>query len=203
MSNLSGILLSDLIIAFLLFSIIVTTVLLTKKFSNIWINRKMIHLSVVPAILCYMYVFNEPYIFFIFAIFFVVFLILPHVKSKELSWFQEKKNYGEVFFCLSFAILAIPCWENYRILAGVAMLFMAVGDSVTGIVRSRFLKNRGKHWSGSIAMLITCLFIGLFFLSYKGIVLSILATLLEYQPWIDDNLTVPLLTVLFGMILPV
>lgn len=203
MGDLSSILLSDLIIAFLLFSIIVATVQLTKRFSNIWINRKIIHLSVVPAILCYMYVFNEPYIFFIFAIFFVVFLILPHIKSKELNWFQEKKNYGEVFFCLSFTILAIPCWENYRVLAGVAMLFMAVGDSVTGIVRSRFLKNRGKHWSGSIAMLITCLFIGLFFLGYKGIVLSILATLLEYQPWVDDNLTVPLLTVLFGITLPI
>ncbi|MEM3872489.1 MAG: hypothetical protein QXE05_08015 [Nitrososphaeria archaeon] len=203
MSDLFGTIVSDFIIALALFSIIVATVLLTRKFSNIWINRKMIHLSVVPAVLCYMYIFNEPYIFFLFAVFFVVFLILPHIKSRELSWFQEKKNYGEVFFCLSFAILAIPCWENCRILAGVAMLFMAVGDSVTGIVRSRFLKNRGKHWSGSVAMLITCLFIGALFLGYKGIVLSILATLFEYQPWIDDNLTVPLLTALFGVILPI
>ncbi|MCX8189464.1 MAG: hypothetical protein N3F64_07100 [Nitrososphaeria archaeon] len=203
MSDLFSTLVSDLIIALLLFSIIVATVLLTKKFSNIWINRKMIHLSVVPAVLCYMFIFNEPYIFFIFAVFFVIFLVLPHAKSKELSWFQEKKNYGEVFFCLSFAILAIPCWENYRVLAGVAMLFMAVGDSVTGIVRSRFLKNRGKHWSGSIAMLITCLFIGALFLGYKGVTLSIIATLLEYQPWVDDNLTVPLLTVFFGIILPI
>lgn len=203
MSDLLNAIIPDFTIALILFSIIIATVLLTKKRPNIWINRKMIHLSVVPAVLCYMFIFKEPYIFFIFAVFFVIFLILPHAKSKELSWFQEKKNYGEVFFCLSFALLAIPCWENCRILAGVAMLFMAVGDSVTGIVRSRFLKNRGKHWSGSIAMLITCLLIGALFMSYKGIVLSIAATLLEYQPWIDDNLTVPLLTVLLGIILPI
>jgi dolichol kinase len=203
MGDLFSSLISDFILALVLFSIIIVTVFITKKFSNIWINRKIIHLSVVPAVLCYMYVFNEPYIFFSFAIFFVIFLILPHAKSKELSWFQEKKNYGEVFFCLSFAILAIPCWENWRILGGVSMLFMAVGDSVTGIVRSRFLKNRGKHWSGSIAMLATCLIIGAFFLGYKGIILSLIATLLEYQPWVDDNLTVPLLTAVFGALLPI
>jgi len=203
MDDLYSVIVVDLTLALILFSIIVATVLLTRKFSNIWINRKLIHLSVVPAVLSYMYVFREPYVFFAFAIFFVIFLILPHVRSKELSWFQEKKNYGEVFFCLSFAVLAIPCWEGLRVLAGVAMLFMAVGDSVTGIVRSRFLKNRGKHWSGSVAMLVTCLIIGVIFMGFKGVMLSIIATVLEYQPWVDDNLTVPLLTVLFGVLLPV
>ena len=190
----------DLLLGCILFSLIMATVFITKRFKNIWINRKLIHLSVSPAVLAYMYVFKEPYVFLMFGVLFSFILIFPHFREKELTWFQEKNNYGEVFFCISFSILSILFWGYSRILTGVAMLFMAIGDSVTGMVRSMFLKKRGKHWTGTIAMLITCLIIGFIFLGYKGMVLSIIATVAEYQPWLDDNLSVPMVTMIAGLL---
>ncbi|MEM3404572.1 MAG: hypothetical protein QXJ17_08560 [Nitrososphaeria archaeon] len=192
----------DFLLALALFSIIVSTVFVTRRFSNIWINRKLIHLSASPAVISYMYLFNEPYIFFVFGVFFTLVLILPHIKAKELSWFQEKKNYGEVFFCVSFSALSILFWDaSTRMIAGVAMLFMAVGDSFTGMVRSRFLKERAKHWSGSVAMLVSCIIIGYVFLGLNGMACAVVATLAEYQPWIDDNLSVPFITMTTGVLI--
>ncbi|RSN71885.1 hypothetical protein [Candidatus Methanodesulfokora washburnensis] len=191
----------DLMLALFLFVIIILTVMLTKKFSNPWVNRKIIHLSSVPAVISYMYLFTEPYIFFSFAIFFTIMLLIPHLKNRELSWFQLKKNYGEVYYTASFAALSLILWNVDRILAGLSMLFMAVGDSATGLVRSRILKERGKHISGSIAMFIICSAIGYYFYGVKGLLLSAIATLAEYQPWVDDNISVPLLTALTGILI--
>ncbi|MGQ9781509.1 MAG: hypothetical protein ACUVQ8_04565 [Nitrososphaeria archaeon] len=192
---------ADLILATGLFFIILFTVFATRRLKNVWINRKMIHLSVTPAVLSYMYIFKEPYVFFLFGILFTLILIIPHLRSKELVWFQEKKNYGEVFFCVSFSLLSILFWNESRILTGVAMLFMAVGDSVTGIIRSRFLKKRGKHWTGTMAMLTTCLMIGYIFLGTNSLVLAFIATLAEFQPWLDDNLSVPIVTMISGLLM--
>jgi len=193
---------SDLLLALALFSIIVSTVFITRRFSNIWINRKLIHLSASPAVISYMYLFKEPYVFFAFGLFFTLVLIFPHLKAKELSWFQERKNYGEVFFCVSFSALSILFWDaSTRIIAGVAMLFMAIGDSFTGMIRSRFLKRRAKHWSGSLAMLVSCIIIGYIFLGMYGTVCAVVATLAEYQPWVDDNLSVPFLTMATGILI--
>jgi len=184
----------DLPLALILFAIIVSVVLITRKMKNVWINRKLIHLSSAPAVLVYMFVFKEPYLFFFFALAFSLVLLIPHLRSRELEWFQVKDNLGEVFYTMSFAILSIALWETNRSLAGTAMLFMSVGDSITGMIRSRFVKERRKHWSGSLGMLLTCSAIGAATLGTQGVILSAVATVAEFQPWIDDNLTVPFLT---------
>jgi len=191
----------DLALALLLFVTIILTVILTKRFSNPWVNRKVIHLSSVPAVVSYMYLFTEPYIFFSFALFFTLMLLIPHLKKREMSWFQLKENYGEVYYTVSFAALSLLLWDFDRILAGLSMLFMAVGDSVTGLVRSRILKERGKHVSGSIAMFIVCSIMGYYLYGAKGLLLSAVATLAEYQPWLDDNIAVPLVTALTGILI--
>ena len=201
MNTFLGDFVNDFVLAIGLFLLILATVYLTRFLDNIWVNRKMIHLSVSPAVYSYMYIFREPYVFFMFGVLFTFVLTIPHLRSKELSWFQEKRNYGEVFFCLSFSALSILFWDHTRILTGVAMLFMAIGDSVTGIVRSRFIKERGKHWTGTIAMLTTCLIIGYVFLGIDGLILAVIATLAEYQPWLDDNLSVPIATVISGLLI--
>jgi len=192
---------SDIPLAAVLFGFILSIVFITKKIPDVWINRKLIHLSSSPAVLVYMYVFREPYIFFSFAIAFTLALFIPHLRSRELNWFQVKRNFGEVLYTLSFAVLSISLWEANKVLAGTAMLFMSVGDSVTGMIRSRFVTDRSKHWTGTLGMLITCILIGVTMLGEKGIVLSIVATLAEYQPWIDDNVTVPFMTTLTSLVL--
>lgn len=191
----------DLMLALFLFVIIILTVMLTRRLGNPWVNRKIIHLSSVPAVISYMYIFTEPYIFFSFAVLFTVVLLIPHIKKREMSWFQLRNNYGEVYYTASFAVLCLVLWNIDRILAGLSMLFMAVGDSVTGLVRSRILKERAKHVSGSIAMFIVCSAMGYYFYGLKGLILSAIATLAEYQPWVDDNISVPLLTALSGILI--
>jgi phytol kinase len=52
-----------------------------------------------------------------------------------------------------------------------------------------------KHWTGSLGYFLTALPIALWLLDGGIIGKSIWATLLmlaEYQPWLDDNLAVPL-----------
>lgn len=191
----------DIPLALALFGLILITVYMTRKMKNIWINRKLIHLSSSPAVLVYMFVFKEPYVFFSFATAFTLILFIPHLRSRELNWFQVKRNFGEVFYTLSFAVLSISLWDINRILAGTAMLFMSIGDSVTGMIRSRFVTVRKKHWSGTLGMLVTCVAIGAIMLGVKGMILSTVATLAEYQPWIDDNLTVPFFTTLASLVL--
>jgi len=192
---------SDIPLALLLFGFILSTVFITKKMKNVWVNRKLIHLSSSPAVLVYMYVFKEPYIFFSFATAFTLALFIPHLRSRELNWFQVKRNFGEVLYTLSFAVLSISLWETNRILAGTAMLFMSVGDSVTGMIRARFVTERSKHWTGTLGMLLTCILIGVTLLGAKGIVLSTVATIAEYQPWIDDNVTVPFVTTIASLLI--
>ena len=111
-----------------------------------------------------------------------------------------KNNFGEVFYTISFAALAITFWTLDRLLAGTIMLFMSIGDSVTGIVRSRFVKERRKHWTGSLAMLLSCLLIGMIFFGVKGAIMAMVATLAEYQPFIDDNLAIPLITAIASIL---
>lgn len=198
---IDNVFIEDFIYGTILFIFIIIVVYSTKKYRNIWINRKIIHLSSVPAVLFYMYFFREPYVFLIYSIVFTVMLFSKHVKKSLDGWYQVEGNLGEVYFTLSYGVLSIVAWPEYKILAGVAMLYMAVGDSVTGIVRSRFVDRWQKHWTGSIAMLIATLFIGIYLLGYRGIPLALIATVAEAQPYIDDNLTVPLLTFLVGLLL--
>lgn len=194
----------DFLYALPLFFFILLIVKLTerreKNPKNVWRNRKFIHLSSIPAILFYLYVFKEPYVFFSFSVLFFISLLLKHLKKNEMEWFQVRDNYGEVFYCLSFAFLSLLLW-NQKALASCIMLFMAVGDSITGTVRSFFIEERKKHPSGSLAMLIICVLIGYALLGTKGIILGIIATLFEFQPWLDDNLAVPLSSALFSLLL--
>ena len=191
----------DFIYGTILFIFIIIVVYTVKRFTSIWINRKIIHLSSVPAVLFYMYIFREPYVFLFYSIVFTVMLFSKHIKKDLDGWYQVEGNLGEVYFTFSYGLLSIVAWPEYRVLAGVAMLFMAVGDSVTGIVRSRFVDRWQKHWTGSIAMLIVTLLIGVYFLGLYGAVLALIATVAEAQPYLDDNLTVPITIFLIGLII--
>ena len=183
----------DFVVAIPAAIVIGAAVLGTKKLNNPWINRKIIHLSATPAILMYLYIFKEPYAFFVYSLILTVFLLIHHVKRSIMGWFQFEKNLGEVYFTLSFAILSLIFWHARNVGAAI-MLFMAVGDAITGIVRSRVCKRRCKHWIGSLAMLVSTVIIGYILIGTIGIILAVLATLSERQWIIDDNISVPLIS---------
>ncbi len=187
--------LTDMVIAIPAAILIGLTIFLTKRIKNPWFNRKIIHLSSVPAVFMYLYIFKEPYAFFTYGVLITLLLVLHHLRKNEMSWFQIRGNLGEVYFTASYSVIALTMWYM-RELAVTVMLFMAVGDAVTGLVRMRVCRERCKHRVGSLAMLITTSIIGYVFLGSLGLLMAIIATLAEKQQFVDDNLGVPLASIL-------
>jgi len=93
-------------------------------------------------------------------------------------------------------------WLGEPWLAIVPILYMAWGDMLTGIIRSRIYGREMKGNLGSVAMIIVCLIIAYFFKPYWiGAVGALIATLVErFTPlskgiW-DDNWTIVLSSLL-------
>ncbi len=181
-------------------SCILAAIGFTKKLGPewAWINRKIIHLSIVPAILMFYWGFIPAWVFSGAAFAFGAFQLWPHMKRRELSWYQIEHNYGEVFFAFSASVIPLMLPLEYA----TALLFaMAISDGVTGIIRHSYFRRHGfnvklrKHWTGSLGYFVTAVIIA-FLLLNAGTVGKIgwaaVLTLAEYQGWLDDNLAVPL-----------
>ncbi|WP_297470880.1 hypothetical protein [Thermococcus sp.] len=181
-------------------SIILLAIGVTQKLGHewAWINRKIIHFSIVPAVLMFYYGKIPAKVFSVSAFAFGLVQLWPHIKKKEFSWYQIEHNYGEVFFAFSASVIPLILPVKY---ATALLLAMAISDGVTGIVRHHYFRRHGfnvklkKHWTGSLAYLITAVLIAFAFLDggiIKKIAWAGILTLAEYQGWLDDNLAVPL-----------
>ncbi|ASJ05258.1 hypothetical protein [Thermococcus barossii] len=185
---------------------ILLAISLTKKLGEeyAWVNRKIIHFSIVPAVLMFYYGLIPAEVFSAAAFIFGVFQLWPHLKRREFSWYQIEHNYGEVFFAFSASVIPLILPKEY---ATALLLAMAISDGVTGIIRHFYFKRHGfnvklrKHWTGSLGYIITAAIIAFIFLDASAmgkIGWAALLMLAEYQPWLDDNLAVPLVgSVLF------
>ncbi|NJE04508.1 hypothetical protein [Thermococcus sp. MV11] len=173
---------------------------LTKKLGPewAWVNRKIIHFSIVPAVLMFYYGLIPEEVFSAAAFIFGVFQLWPHLKRREFSWYQIEHNYGEVFFAFSASVIPLILPRSY---ATALLLAMAISDGVTGIIRHFYFKRHGfnvklrKHWTGSLGYLVTAVIIAFIFLDASAmgkVGWAALLMLAEYQPWLDDNLAVPL-----------
>ncbi len=172
----------------------------TKKLGEeyAWVNRKIIHFSIVPAVLMFYYGKIPAEVFSVSAFIFGVFQLWPHIKRHELSWYQIRHNYGEVFFAFSASVVPMVLPKEY---ATALLLTMAISDGVTGIIRHYYFRRHGfnvklkKHWTGSLGYIITAAIIAFIFID-AGVIGKVcwagILTLAEYQPWLDDNLAVPL-----------
>jgi len=112
----------------------------------------------------------------------------------------RRHAFAEVYFPIAGVIsLGVGwAWLGKPWLAVVPILFMAWGDMLTGIVRSRIYGKEVKGNLGSVAMIVVCLIIAYFFKPYWiGAVGAVVATLIErFTPlskgvW-DDNWTIVL-----------
>ncbi|WP_148883833.1 diacylglycerol/polyprenol kinase family protein [Thermococcus aciditolerans] len=169
-----------------------------------WVNRKIIHFSIVPAVLMFYYGKIPAEVFSGAALVFGLFQLWPHLKKREFSWYQIEHNYGEVFFAFSASAVPMVLPRGY---ATALLLAMAVSDGITGIIRHFYFKRHGfnvklrKHWTGSLGYLATALAIAFLLLDAGAmgkIGWAVILTLAEYQGWLDDNLAVPLVgSVLF------
>ncbi|NJE60591.1 hypothetical protein [Thermococcus sp. 21S7] len=163
-----------------------------------WVNRKIIHFSIVPAVLMFYYGKIPAEVFSGAAFIFGLFQLWPHLKKREFSWYQIEHNYGEVFFAFSASVVPMILSKEY---ATALLLAMAISDGVTGIIRHFYFRRHGfnvklrKHWTGSFGYLTTALAIAFLLLDTAAIGKigwAVILTLAEYQGWLDDNLAVPL-----------
>ncbi len=145
--------------------------------------------------------FHEPYFPLVFALFLAVLTYSLHRTNHILYWFQDPANYSETYFAIMFGTIVFVTWflDKTFLLAVVPTLFMAWGDGVTGVVRNLKYKKRTKAWEGSLAMLLVCIPIGAL-LGLVGVLTGVVATLVERVEWMDDNLSVPLVSL--GILIP-
>jgi len=166
--------------------------------SATYFGRKAIHIFASGLIaLSLPFLFKEPFLPFLSALILALYTYLPHRKKQLYQWFQAKDNIREVNFCLMWGLVILIGWffDKSFWLGVIPALFMSFGDGVTGIVRNLKYKKRTKAWEGSLAMLIVCILIG-FKMGWPGIIAAISATIFERFEFIDDNISVPLISFL-------
>ncbi|NJE07447.1 hypothetical protein E3E31_02670 [Thermococcus sp. M39] len=183
----------------------VLAILFTKYLGEeyAWINRKIIHFSSVPAILFFREGLVTGKELAAVVMLFAVGQLLTHLMNKELSWYQIKNNYGEVFYCIMFSAMALFMDVNY---ASAIMLVMAVSDGITGVLRYYYFRKNGfnvklrKHWIGSVGYIVSAIIIAFLILPQLNVLMkvawSVILMLAEYQKVIDDNVAVPVVAVL-------
>ena len=163
----------------------------------VYYNRKIIHVLagglvalIVPC------VFETPLLPFVMALLLGVFTYMPHRIGGLMYWFQVEDNMYEVSFCIMWGVIIALGWlasgGNFWV-GIVPVLFMAIGDSATGLVRNMLFKRRTKSWWGNLAMAAVSIPMGAI-LGAAGIVAGVLASIIEHfeYPPIDDNIMVPL-----------
>jgi len=165
----------------------------------VYYNRKVIHLlagGVVAAVVPF--VFKTSFFPFVMAMLLAVFIYTPHKIGKIMYWFQTEENKYEVSFCIMWGTIITLGWlfSGGDFLFGtIPVLFMSVGDAVTGIVRNLMYKKRTKSWWGNLVMALISVFVGTM-LGYAGVLAGAAASVVEHFefPPIDDNVTVPLVS---------
>ena len=178
---------------------------LSKKVANLtnkYVSRKFIHFTTAGLVTLLIYftyiwgdpIFSSPSIPVGAAFALGLLTLIPHIENKELTWFQVKNNFGEVWFCFSWGILFLVFWYIDITIPVVATFFMAFGDGVTGIVRNYIYRRWTKGFWGSVAMFLVSAPFGALVSGVQGFLSAIFATFVEKMPWIDDNITVPMVS---------
>lgn len=166
--------------------------------SATYFGRKFIHIfaSGLVAILI-PFLLKEPIVPLLSAIVLAIYTYLPHKKERLYNWYQVKNNINEVNFCLMWGLVISAGWffDKSFWLGVIPALFLSFGDGATGIVRNLRYKKRSKAWEGSLAMLIVCVLIGLK-MGWAGIIAAIFATIFERLEFIDDNISISIVSFL-------
>ncbi len=109
---------------------------------------------------------------------------------------------AEIHFPATGIILIGVVWGTLDMpwVAIAPLIFMGAGDAVTGLIRSAVYKREVKGNWGSVGMFVTCTLVAVCFIEpiWVGLVGAVVATLAEKftvtSRFVDDNLTIPLLS---------
>lgn len=175
-----------------------------------YISRKIGHIAGGVAFLVCLF-FNSPGWPIILSSSFGLILLLARLTKPDTfrgvgGSGRNSKVMAEVWF----PWVAVPvftvswAWLERPALAVSVLLFMAWGDGITGLVRSRLYSRPVKGLWGSLGMLVVCLIISLVLIKpfWIGVVTSIIAVIVEWAfgdngrfKWADDNWAIPLVSV--------
>jgi len=170
--------------------------------SAAYFGRKVIHFFAGGLVAILLpYYFNEPVLPLIMALALAAFCYIPHKTGKLMLWFQDPDNIYEVDFAIAWGLIIFITWfiDKTFWLGVIPVLFMAWGDGITGIVRNLRYGRRVKGWEGSVAMLIVNTLIGLKF-GVAGLIAAAASTMVERWEGMDDNITVPIISLLILVI---
>jgi len=191
--------LNDAAYGLVLFGSIVAVLFLSKLIKNPYVSRKSIHMWVGVVIVAIPLLLKDPVVAGIFGLVLTAFTMIPHMRNKELPWFQFKENFGEVYFAALTTLLLTASWYYDIWLAVTALLFMAWGDGVTGIVRNYRYKRRYKGIAGTYAMIAVSVPVGFIVYGWShgwsygwiGILGALAASYVEKLDVMDDNVSIP------------
>jgi len=193
-----------LLFGWVIFVATVLTLMIYKFMKNrgldhnvaVYYNRKVIHMLaggfvgiIVP------FVFKTSLLPFVMALFLAIFTYIPHKIGRLMYWFQTEDNMYEVSFAVMWGLMIALGWmmSGGNFWFGILpVLFMSVGDAITGLVRNTLYKKRTKSWWGNLAMASFSILIGTI-LGAAGMLAGAVASLaehFEFKP-IDDNIIVP------------
>ena len=120
--------------------------------------------------------------------------------SKRLLLLQSihrvrRATWGEIFFPAGVGLAAVLYLPHSPQLYSLAVLIMALSDSLANLIGTRFARRRllfGKSLVGSTAFFVCTLALSLFFLRpAPAVLLATLATVVEaLSPYGSDNLTI-------------
>jgi phytol kinase len=169
------------------------------------VSRKMSHIGGGIGILLFPFLFSSFWWPLILACGFTLLLLITHLVKP--STFRGTGGAGrlQAFAEVHYPGTAIPIiaigwgYLHQPWLAVVPLTYLAFGDAITGLVRNHVYKREIKGPWGSLAMILVCLLLAYFMKPYIiGLIGACVATVAEkYTPtrqYVDDNLTVPILS---------
>lgn len=177
--------------------------------------RKLIHIGVSNWVFILVGCFENPMWALVGPIAFIVInaIFVNSGAARLLGMGNRKRDNGLIYFPISLLVLALA-WqrgiiEAHDVVAGT--LVMGYGDGLAALIGSRWgrhkysVLNAQKSWEGTVVMFFVSLAVVLVFTPYTlpvAMVMALVASFFEaVTPLGLDNITVPLLTVLSGVLI--
>jgi dolichol kinase len=163
----------------------------------VYYNRKIIH--VLAGGLCALIIpaaFESFILPLTMSMLLSIFLLICHRGKRLMYWFQTEDNSYEVSFCIMWGLIISLGWilsgGDFRI-GVLPVIFMSIGDAITGIVRNIIYKRRTKSWWGNLAMALFSVIAGTA-MGFAGMLAGAAASIVEHFEFksIDDNVLIPL-----------
>jgi dolichol kinase len=170
-----------------------------KREDTLYYNRKFVHILAGGIVTLFVPFYSNPFYPLLAGFLLTIITYISHRRGGKLYWFQSKRDFNDVNFCLMWGISIFILWSilDSPWLAIMPAAFMAFGDGITGIVRNWFFKKRFKHPIGNVFMAAVCIPIGYVFGGYGGIALggviaAIIASITERYEfgYLDDNILI-------------